>query len=46
MTDPYKQRYYKNDLETFASEHQACCYLLGRLTYSQILAGLTWGDAG
>jgi hypothetical protein len=38
------ERGNKNDLETFASEHQACAYLLGRLTYSQILAGLTWGD--
>jgi hypothetical protein len=35
----------KNDLERFATENQACTYLLGRLTYSQILAGLTWGDA-
>jgi hypothetical protein len=31
----------KNDLERFTTEHQACAYLLGRLTYSQILAGLT-----
>ncbi|QUQ69780.1 hypothetical protein [Kutzneria sp. CA-103260] len=35
----------KNDLERFADENQACTYLLGRLTYSQILAGLKWSDA-
>lgn len=39
------ERGNKGDLETFSSEHQACSYLLGRLTYSQILAGLSWGDA-
>jgi len=34
----------KGDLERLSSEHQACTYLLGRLTYSQILAGLSWSD--
>jgi hypothetical protein len=38
------ERGNKNELERFSSEHQACCYLLGRLTYSQILAGLSWTD--
>jgi hypothetical protein len=38
------ERGNKNELETFSSERQACTYLLGRLTYSQILAGLTWTD--
>ena len=32
------------ELERFSCEHQACACLLGRLTYSQILAGLTWTD--
>lgn len=32
------ERGIKNDLEVFESEHQACGYLLGRLTYSKILA--------
>jgi len=33
----------KEDLETFSSEHQACSYLLSRLTSSEILAGLSRG---
>ncbi|QUQ69779.1 hypothetical protein [Kutzneria sp. CA-103260] len=40
----YLERGQKNDLLRFASEHQACCYMLGRLAYSQILAGHRWGD--
>jgi hypothetical protein len=40
------ERGNKNGLERFSSEHQACNYLLGRLTYSQILAGLSWTDVG
>ncbi len=39
------ERGNKNELERFSSENQACSYLLGRLTYSQILAGLSWSDA-
>ena len=34
------ERGNKIELESFSSEHQACNYLLGRLTYSQILADL------
>lgn len=39
----YLERGNKNNLQRFADEDQACCYMLGRLTYSQILAGLSWG---
>jgi hypothetical protein len=38
------ERGNKTELEVFSSENQACNYLLGRLTYSQILAGLSWKD--
>lgn len=38
------ERGNKVELERLSSEHQACNYLLGRLTYSQILAGLSWTD--
>lgn len=40
----YLERGQKNDLMRFSSEQQACCYLLGRLSYSQILAGLDWSN--
>ena len=39
------ERGNKVELERFSSEQQGCTYLLGRLAYSQILAGLTWPDA-
>ena len=41
----YLERGDKNYLQRFADEDQACCYMLGRLTYSQILAGLSWGES-
>ena len=41
----YLERGDKNYLQRFDDEDQACCYMLGRLTYSQILAGLTWGES-
>lgn len=34
----------KGDLERFANENQACTYMLGRLAYTQILAGMRYGD--
>jgi hypothetical protein len=40
----WRERGNKIELERFASENQACSYMLGRLTYSQILAGLSWTD--
>lgn len=40
----YLERGQKNNLQRFDNEDQACCYMLGRLTYSQILAGLNWGN--
>jgi hypothetical protein len=40
----WMERGTKGDLQRFANENQACTYLLGRFTYSQILAGLAWGD--
>lgn len=40
----WMERGNKGDLQRFANEDQACGYLLGRLTYSQILAGLSWTD--
>lgn len=40
----WRERGGKIELERFASEEQACTYMLGRLTYSQILAGLSWTD--
>jgi hypothetical protein len=36
----------KGDLERFANENQACTYMLGRLAYTQVLAGMRYGDVG
>jgi hypothetical protein len=42
----WMERGNKGDLERFANENQACTYMLGRLAYTQVLAGMRYGDVG